>query len=136
MNSWGELPHCMKSKYLKIWCVIEKFSVKSAKSKRILKSLLLYNNWSPKGLLSYEILVSFSLLKVTFDGLLDTFPPWIIDLLFYFYFRLYIKEEFKKKIHKSDIVHIWVWPQPTLPISDIKFSDIFFQSLNPPYPMY
>ena len=44
---------------------------------RILKSLLLNNNWSPKGLLLFQILVSFSLLKVTFDGLLDTFPPWI-----------------------------------------------------------
>ena len=42
---------------------------------RILKSLLLNNNWSPKGLLLFQILVSFSLLKVTFDGLLDTFPP-------------------------------------------------------------
>ena len=37
----------------------------------------------------------------------------------------YIREEFKKKIQKSDIVHIWVWTHPTLPISDIKFSDIF-----------
>ena len=42
---------------------------------RILKSLLLNNNWSLKGLLLFQILVSFSLLKVTFDGLLDTFPP-------------------------------------------------------------
>ena len=42
---------------------------------RILKSLLLNNNWSPKGLLLFQILVSFSLLKVTFHGLLDTFPP-------------------------------------------------------------
>ena len=42
---------------------------------RILKSLLLNKNWSPKGLLLFQILVSFSLLKVTFDGLLDTFPP-------------------------------------------------------------
>ena len=32
-------------------------------------------NWSPEGLLLFQILVSFSLLKVTFDGLLDTFPP-------------------------------------------------------------
>ena len=46
---------------------------------RILKSLLLNNNWSPKGLLLFQILVSFSLLKVTFDGLLDTFPPCIMD---------------------------------------------------------
>ena len=41
---------------------------------RILKSLLLNNNWSPKGLPLFQILVSFSRLKVTFDGLLDTFP--------------------------------------------------------------
>ena len=32
----------------------------------------------------------------------------------------------KKKTEKSDIVHIWVLTHPTLPISDIQFSDIFF----------
>ena len=44
---------------------------------KISESLLFDNIWSPKGLLLFQILVSFSLLKVTFDGLLDTFPPWI-----------------------------------------------------------
>ena len=50
--------------------------------------------------------------------------------------KTYLGKSSKKKIQKSDIVHIWVETHPTLLISDIKFSDIFFQSLNPPYPMY
>ena len=36
------------------------------------------------------------------------------------------KSSIKKKTEKSDIVHIWVLTHPTLPISDIQFSDIFF----------
>ena len=32
----------------------------------------------------------------------------------------------KEKTEKSDIVHIWIQTHPTLPISDIEFSDIYF----------
>ena len=46
-----------------------------------------------------------------------------------------IREEFnKKKTEKSDIVHIWVLTHPTLPISDIQFSDIFFLKSRPTLP--
>ena len=40
-----------------------------------------------------------------------------------------------KMSKKSDIVTIRVLTHPTPPISDIKFSDIFFQSPDSPYPM-
>ena len=42
----------------------------------MIESLLLVKYWSPKSLLLYVNLVSFSLLKVTFNGLPDTSQPW------------------------------------------------------------
>ena len=42
----------------------------------------------------------------------------------------------KKKSKLSDIGKIGSPTYPTLPNSDMKFSDIFFQSPDPPYPMY
>ena len=42
-------------------------------------------------------------------------------------FRVRLGNSSKKKTVKSDIVHIWVLTHPTLSISDIQFSDIFFK---------
>ena len=38
--------------------------------------------------------------------------------------------------YPSDIITIGSLTYPTLPNSDMKFSDIFFQSPDPPHPMY
>ena len=50
--------------------------------------------------------------------------------------QVWLREDFKiKKRKKSDIVIIRVSTHPTPTISDIKFSDISSQCLDPPYPM-
>ena len=51
--------------------------------------------------------------------------------------QVLLREDFKKKkSKKSDIVTIGPPTYPTHPFSDIRFSDIFFWSQDPPYPIY
>ena len=61
---------------------------------------------------------------------MDIFDSWVIFVIENR--MILLREEFKKKTEKSDIVHIRVLTHPTLSISDIKFSEIFFQVQNHP----
>ena len=68
-----------------------------------------------------------------FGGFDDGWTDGRTDGHLYFLSRF---RDWKKKSKKSDIVTIGPPTYPTHPFSDIRFSDIFFWSLDPPYPMY
>ena len=53
-----------------------------------------------------------------------------------FIFESFLREDFKKKSKKRDIVTIDPPTYPTPPNGDIKFSDIFPCILDPPNPAY